>query len=274
MAGIDVFSKEPATNHALLDLNNVTTTPHLGANTKESQKNISIQAAQQALNAIRGISYPNALNLPIDNSENSNFVKPYLELSQKIGFLCSQIQKSPIKSITVLAEGEISDYIESILTFAIVGTLKSSLMEKINYVNAKHIAKQREIKLDTKKSINSSSPYKNKIALKLITDSGQIQICGTIFDDNIQKIVKIDDFSLEISPKGKMIFFKNSDIPGVIGDIGSLLAKNNINISDFRLGRNNNEALAIIVVDDEISKPVLEQLSKLKACINTSYAKF
>jgi len=108
MAGIDVFDKEPATDHPFLDLDNVTVTPHLGANTKESQKNIAIQAAENAIAAAKGISYPNALNLPIKENELPDFVRPYLELVQKIGHLSAQITKSAVKSIKVMASGPVA----------------------------------------------------------------------------------------------------------------------------------------------------------------------
>ena len=97
MAGIDVFIKEPAIDHPLLDLPNVTVTAHLGANTKESQREISVQAANNAIESARGISYPNALNLPIDESKIPHFVKPYIELTQKMAFLLAQLSKSEIR---------------------------------------------------------------------------------------------------------------------------------------------------------------------------------
>ena len=112
MAGIDVFNKEPAIDHPLLDLDNITVTPHLGANTLESQENIAIQASENAIAAAKGISFPNALNLPIKENELPDFVRPYLELTQKMGHLCAQIKrKSAIKSIKVSAQGEVSEYI-------------------------------------------------------------------------------------------------------------------------------------------------------------------
>ena len=143
MAGIDVFIKEPATNHPLLDLPNVTVTAHLGANTKESQREISVQAANNAIESARGISYPNALNLPIDESKIPTFVKPYIELTQKMAFLLAQLSKSEIRSINISAEGEVADYLDSLQTFATVGVLSVSSGDEVNYVNANFIAKRK-----------------------------------------------------------------------------------------------------------------------------------
>ena len=272
-AGIDVFSKEPATGNKLLDLDNITVTPHLGANTLESQERIAIQAAEGAIQAVKGISYPNALNLPIKESELPNFVKPYLELVQKVGFLSAQVMKGKgaIKSIKVSAEGELNKFLESLSTFALVGALSEALGDNINYVNALHVADEREVKIKTEK-LSTHSGYENKVIVKLTTENDVITISGTVFEDNKQRVVEINGFALDITPKGKMIFFNNSDVPGVIGDVGTILAKYNINIADFRLGRDNhNQALAIIMVDDEVKKEVLNELSALKTCLGISF---
>jgi len=271
-AGIDVFAKEPATDNRLLELNNITVTPHLGANTEESQEKIATQAATAAIEAARGSSYPNALNLPIKEDEMPPFVKPYLELTQKLGFLAAQINKGAFKSLKVIAEGEISDYLKSLTTFATVGALKESLGESINYVNAEFVAKERGIELLSKKEPNLSG-YKNKITVKLITDKDSVEISGTVFEDSVQRIVDINHFALDVEPKGKMILFKNTDVPGVIGEVGMTLAKHNINISDFRLGRDEHGlALAVIIVDEDVDKDVLKELASLPAAISVSYA--
>ncbi|MDD3343998.1 MAG: phosphoglycerate dehydrogenase [Sulfurospirillaceae bacterium] len=271
-AGIDVFSKEPATSHKLLELENICVTPHLGANTLESQEKIAIQAAENAICAARGISYPNALNLPIKAEDLPPFVEPYLELVQKMGFLAAQLNKSAIKSIKIEAEGDIGAFAKSLLTFGIVGALNETTEDKVNYVNAGFVATEKGIETKAE-ALNSNSGYKNKITITLTTEKNVTSISGTVFGEDEQRIVGINGFKFDFKPKGKMIIFKNHDVPGVIANIASILAKESINISDFRLGRGAHQfAMAVILVDTDIDKKIITELTKLEACVWVEYA--
>ncbi|MBN2963607.1 phosphoglycerate dehydrogenase [Sulfurospirillum sp. T05] len=270
-AAIDVFSYEPAADHPLLEIENICVTPHLGANTLESQEKIAIQAAEQALAALRGTSYPNALNLPFKVEELPPFVMPYVELLQKMSHMAAQINKHPITSVRLEAEGNIGKYVNSMLTFALVGSFRESLGETINYVNAGFVAKEKGVKTST--IVEPKSGYDNKITVKVTTEKGMTSISGTVFGESEQRIVNINGFKTDFKPKGKMIVFKNSDVPGVIMDISSILAEHHINIADFRLGRDEHGmALAVILVDEAIDKHILAKLNGLKTCIWAEYA--
>ena len=268
--GIDVFDKEPATNHPLLDFENISVTSHLGANTLESQDNIAREACEQALSAARGVAYPNALNLPIKTEDLPPFVAPYIELVSKMAFLAVQIDKNPIKSIKLEAEGIIGEYANSMLTFAAVGALGGILGEKINYVNAEFVAKEKGVELSCETLPNSG--YNNKLSVKIITENSNISVSGTVFNENEQRIVGLNGFKTDFKPKGKMIIFKNKDIPGVIAKISSVLATKNINIADFRLGRDGfGYALAVVLIDEKVQKEVLDELKQLEVCVFVQY---
>ncbi|PSM51931.1 alpha-ketoglutarate reductase / D-3-phosphoglycerate dehydrogenase [Campylobacter blaseri] len=270
-AGIDVFVNEPATSHPLLDLDNLVATPHLGANTLESQQNIATQAAEQAISASRGINYPNALNLPIKTDNIPKEVQLYLELVSKMAYLAAQINKAPIKAIRVEINGKMMEYSDSALTFAIYGGLKERFGDSINYVNAKFLADERGIKTEIIKSKDAN--YKDQISVNILTDKEVSSVSGTIFGDEEARIVNISGFKTDFKPKGKMILLKNKDIPGFIMDISSILAKANVNIADFRLGRNKDGfALAVILIDESIDKEILKQLNEVEACVWAKYA--
>lgn len=269
--GIDVFAKEPATSHPLLELDNVIVTPHLGANTVESQQKIATQAASQIIEALRGTSYPNALNLPIKVEELPSFAPIYVELIQKMANMAAQINKSPIHGIKLEAKGEIGDFIEPMMTFALVGALSESLGDHINYVNATFTAEEKGIK--TKTEVLPASAYKNLVTVHINTEEGVCSISGTVYSENELRITKINGFKTDFKPKGKMIILKNKDVPGVIMKVSSILSDAKINIADFRLGRDHSgSALAVILVDETIDKKILQKLNDLDECIWAKYA--
>ncbi|GAB6044717.1 phosphoglycerate dehydrogenase [Caminibacter profundus] len=267
--GIDVFDKEPATDHPFFELENTSVTPHIGANTRESQERIAVQAAEAIIEALRGSSYPNALNLPINTANTPEWVIKYLELSQKMGYIISQIINKPIKKVKVALSGDISKEEKSVLTFTLVGLLKN-ITDNVNYVNAEFLANEKGIETEIKSIKNDT--YKNLINIKVITDDGEYSISGTMLEKH-PRVIEFKGFDLEFEPKGKMIFFKNTDVPGVIGEVGMTLAKHNINIADFRLGRNKeNQAMAVIIVDNDVNNEVLTELKNLKAALSVGYA--
>jgi len=119
----------------------------------------------------------------------------------------------------------------------------------------------------------NNSGFTNKVGIKLTTTEGTISIAGTVFDDTVQRIIEIDDYILDVEPKGTMIFFRNTDTPGVIGDVGQIMADNGLNISDFRLGRDSKQqALAVVRIDGHVTKEVIDALQALDACISVTYA--
>ena len=123
---------------------------------------------------------------------------PFLELAQKIGYMSAQVLKSGAKSIKVSPEGPLAEYIDSLTTFATVGVMSESLADKINYVNAEYVAKERQIEI-VKETRPDAKGFKNLLTVKLTAQNGSvIRISGTVFEENLQRIVDIDGYTLDL----------------------------------------------------------------------------
>src|SRR5205814_4053513 len=138
------------------------------------------------------------------------------------------------------------------------------LREGINLVNAMHVAKQRGIRIQETR-LPAPENFTNLIVIELRTDVESHRVSGTVFTDKLPRIVNVDGYPLEVVPHGNMIFFTNNDKPGVIGGIGTVLGKCNVNIAGMHLGRETQggKALALLLVDDPVSNDVIEQFRQI-----------
>ncbi len=273
--GIDVFDKEPQTNHPLFELDNVFVTPHLGANTYESQVRVAEGIAKSVIDALKGRGYENAVNIKMEEEEISEVGKQFLGLAERMGSFLSQYVKSFIKKVTVYPHGEIESCMNSLGLFTIVGVLKNMVDEHVNYVNAPYIANERGIEVE-QKIYKKRTEFKNYLLIKAEYDDGKtLEIGGTVFEPNKARIVYMDGFDMEIELTGNIIVFKNYDKPGVIGKVGLILGKHNINIADFRLGRKKDlgEALSFIKVDQEVSDSILKEILNIDGAISIAKVK-
>src|SRR5436853_6628879 len=151
-----------------------------------------------------------------------------------------------------------------LISFAIRRLRVQASRECVNLVNAMHIAKLRGIKVQETR-LPAPENFTNLIVIELKTDVESHRVSGTVFTDKLPRIVNVDGYALEVVPHGNMIFFTNNDKPGVIGGIGSVLGKCNVNIAGMHLGREHQggKALALLLVDDPVSNDVIEQFRQI-----------
>jgi len=263
---LDVFEQEPPLDSPLLKLDNVITTPHLGAATEEAQINVAIDIAEQMCSALLGRGVRNAVNAPTLAPEVAQVFKPYLTLAEKMGTLLSQLADGHIARLKIEYRGDIGSYDTAPITIACVkGILQPFMGETVNYVNACVLAKERGIVIEETKSEKVEN-FANLISVEIKTRKGALAVWGTVFAKNDPRIVRINKYYVEAHPGGYMLIIKNRDLPGVVGQIGTLLGQHRINIAEMTFGREKpgGQAITVLNVDSSIPEKVLEKIKKSK----------
>jgi D-3-phosphoglycerate dehydrogenase / 2-oxoglutarate reductase len=264
-AALDVFEEEPPTDNPLVKLPQVIVTPHLGASTLEAQENVAIDVSEEILHILRDEPFKNAVNLPSIPADLLERVQPYFELSEKLGKFVAQIAVGGLKEVIVTYSGELTDMDTAALTrTALKGLLSYHLGESVNYVNAPFLAKSREISVTEKKS-TANKGFTNLITVTLITNQEERKVGGTLLDGYGSRIVKIDDYSIDIQPEGYLLLIHNTDMPGVIGKVGSILGNDHVNIATMQVGRRDagGDAIMLLTVDRQVSPHIKDQLLEL-----------
>ncbi|MBX7149351.1 phosphoglycerate dehydrogenase [bacterium] len=270
-AALDVFDKEPVDpNHPLLKLDQVICTPHLGASTDEAQENVALDVARQIANFLKTGTIENALNVPSVSGEVLKQIGPSLVLAEKLGSLQAQLAGESPTEVAVEYSGEISKQPVAPLTVAFLKGLLTPILEdaSVNSINAPHIAKERGIKVVESK-VAENDNYASLITATLKFKNSTRVVAGALFGKNHPRIVRVDNYFLEAVPEGKILVVLNKDQPGVVGNIGTILAKNNINISRLQLGLepSTKNATSFYNVEGNIDNKVVDEISKVPGMI-------
>ena len=274
-AALDVYEIEPPKNSPLLKCEQAILTPHLGASTEEAQINVAIDIANSARDALLGCGIRNAVNVPCIDAELYKILQPYVELGEKMGSAAAQIAKGRILEINIKYSGEIAKYAISPMTVAVVkGALTPMLQETVNYVNSLIVAKERGIKVKESKTTELEE-YTNLITVEIRNDKDSTFVIGTLFTKKDARIVKINQFHVDAIPEGYMLVAHNTDVPGIIGKIGTLLGNNNINIAAMTFGREKlgGKTLSVLNIDSPVPEKVLSEIRKAKNILDVKLIK-
>ena len=266
-AALDVFEKEPPEDNPLLTLDNLICTPHLGASTEEAQENVALAVAEQIADYLVHGTIRHAVNFPSIPSDQVPRLQPYINLAEKLGSFCCQIFEGGATEIIVEYLGDASTINTAPVTIAALkGYLSPILLETVNFVNAPFIAKERGIEIKETRSSDAGDFY-SKITIRIKARNKESYVSGTLYSKKDPRVIEIDHFTVEIVPEGELLLIYNNDKPGVIGNIGNTMGKNNINIARMHFGRESAGGIAISVVSLD-AKPGPDVIDQLKALPN------
>src|SRR5690606_23920001 len=218
------FQKEPPEGSPLLGLPNVLHTPHLGASTKEAQRDVAVQIVEQVVDALRGVDYRYALNIPFPAGMDFQAIRPYLQLGEKMGILHRALATAPIERIEIEVRGEQREsMVRPVAAALLTGLLQEENGPFINRINAPLLARERGITVGETTGMELVD-YPNLISARVHTAEGQRTLAGVLFGGSEPRIVQVDHYQLDAQPKGVVLILQNEDVPGVIGQVGTILS--------------------------------------------------
>lgn len=242
-AALDVFDTEPTTSSSLFGLDSVVVTPHLGASTREAQDKAGDTIADMVLLALAGEFVPFAVN--VNAAEANETLRPYLPLAERLGSLFASLAGCLPETIEFTTEGEIAGYDTRIVTLAMLkGFFGAITDDPVSYVNAPQLAREHGVEI-RETNTTAMPDYVNLLTVR----GGGRSVSATIHERrNEQRIVMIDDHTVDIPPAEHMLMVKNDDRPGVIGTVGTLLGSAGVNIADMDVGRATEPGTAIMLI--------------------------
>ncbi len=266
-AGIDVYRQEPPVDNPLLGLPNATHTPHLGASTVEAQRAVATEIVDQVLDALRGVDFRHALNMPFRAGPGFTAIRPYLTLAEKLGRLHAQLADGRIQRVEIEIQGDdVDDLVKPIAAGVLKGILTEITDAKVNTVNAPVLAEEMGIAASQIKGI-SSIDYHNLVICRAAWGGGSRLLAGVLIGGSEPRLAQVDEYRLEARPEGCILMMQNQDVPGVIGQVGTILAAYKVNIGEWRMGRDKpgGEALSFLNLDSHPPQEAVDALEKITA---------
>lgn len=259
-AGLDVFVSEPPTGSPLLGLDNVVLTPHLGASTDEAQEKAGVSVAKSVRLALGGELVPDAVN--VAGGVIDQLVRPGIPLMEKLGQVFAGLADSPVTSVDVEVRGEIAELDVSVLKLAALkGLFTNTVSESVSYVNAPLLAEQRGVTVRLIKE-SESEEYRNLLTIRgALSDGSQISVSGTLTGTKqIEKIVEINGYDVEVPIPKHLIVMIYTDRPGIVAVYGKEFGEASINIAGMQIARREagGQALSVLTVDQPVPEGLLE----------------
>ncbi len=241
-------------------------TPNRSQSTYEAYTNTAVQVVTDMLAALRGQNYQNVVNLPFNDDIPYREVKPYIDLAVKLGKLQGHLADGWITRIEIELIGDgLQKLVRPVAAVLLSGMIRPSDERRVNWVSAPVMAFEQGIVTAQIKNLIEHSDYPAMIACRVYWEGGQRTVAGALFGNGEARLVHYDGFEVDAYPDGYVLILENEDVPGVIGKTGTLLAKEKINIAQWRYGRENpgGKAISFINLDQRVPQAVLAALEEI-----------
>ncbi len=270
-AALDVFEQEPPPpGHPLLGCEHAVFTPHLGAVTEEAQRSVGIEICRAVRDALLQGDLRTAVNAPGLAGGVLAEVAPLVDLAERLGRILCGLSRTNYTTLSVRYSGPRDDALPPIAAAATRGLLCGVVEGPLNIVNALQVAAERGLSVQRSRS-SARGEYGDMIELALGSagseaPEGVVQVAGALAGEGNPRVVRINEYRVDIVPEGTILILKNRDVPGVIGKVGSILGAAGINIAEYHQARlaAGGDALAAIAVDGRVDRSVIDQLAAIE----------
>jgi D-3-phosphoglycerate dehydrogenase len=255
-AAIDVFDPEPPPgDHPLVNHPQVLVTPHLGASTEEAQVSVAVEAARLLCDYFQRGQIRFSVNMPTLDRAELEDLRLYIDLARRLGMLHAQMDRGTARGATIRYRGEVAHKNTRLITASFAaGWLETALEGQVNLVNAEILAKERGIALVEEKTTDPGD-FGTAIQTEVTTDEKRYVAAGTLFGKEFLRLVRLGPYRLDAQVDGNLLIFTHRDKPGLIGFIGTLFGKHNVNIAQMNVGREHPGGDAIGVVNLDAVPP-------------------
>ncbi|WP_255192732.1 phosphoglycerate dehydrogenase [Natronobeatus ordinarius] len=272
-AALDVFAEEPLPEDSpLLEVEDAILTPHLGASTEAAQENVAVSTAEQVVAALAEEPVANALNAPSIDETAFPRLEPYINIAETAGKVAAQLLDGRIESVEISYEGEIADEDLEFVTASALKGVFEPLEWQVNAVNAPQIADDRGVDV-TESKTRQAEDFQSLVSVTVSGADDDVSVDGTLFAGDDPRIVRIDGYRVDAIPHGKMVITRNTDEPGVIGLIGTVMGDHDVNIAGMFNARETHggEALTVYNVDSDVPESAKADLEADERIIGVRY---
>ena len=266
---LDVFEDEPCTNSPLFGMPGVVCTPHLGASTEEAQTQVAIEGIQLLINFFKTGEIRHAVNVAALDPKTLESLRGYLDAAHRLGLLMAQWHSGSISGCQLNYRGEVADKDTKLLTAAFcAGLLEKAMADDVNIINSEMLLRERGIEL-TENRNRELGAFSSSITAEVTGGGKNVKAGVTVFGNNMSRLISIDDYRLEAYLDGHMMFFTHTDVPGIIGRVGTVFGQHQVNIGQMSVGRAGQQpgghAIGVLNLDGVPPKIALDQLMAISS---------
>ncbi|RHW41638.1 phosphoglycerate dehydrogenase [Neobacillus notoginsengisoli] len=265
-AALDVFQTEPPTNQGLLGNPRIVMTPHLGASTVEAQEKVAEEVSTEIIEILEKKVIRHAVNMPQMTNEALQNLQPYLRLGEQIGQLVIQLLNDAPDKVEIDYYGDlIKEDTDLISRSMIKGLLTHHLGDSVNLINALHLLNEQGVPHTVRKNTKNKG-FANYLEMTVHHGEESACIGATVLNGYGERIVKINQYRIDVKPERHLLFINHHDMPGIIGKVGALLGDQQINIGTMQVGRTDigGNAIMVLTLDKPIYGNVLKELTAIE----------